>query len=174
MTFKAVRPGLWGRIGGHYQTHVVRDFRRLSAFRLLMSFLLTFAFLRFLTYGIRYHFLPVGNVVTSSGVHIHHFVWGIFLLIIVGFLSLNLDEKVWNPRLAVPFGIGAALVLDEFALWLRLEDNYWAKDGRLSVDVVTVVAVLLGVYYVTARFWTALVGELRKGIGAEERLRHRL
>ncbi len=174
MTFKAVRPGLWRQIGGHFQTHVVGDFRRLAAFRLLTSFLLTFACLRFLTYGIRYHFLPVGNVVTSSGTHIHHFVWGIFLLIIVGFLSLNLDEKVWNPRLAIPFGIGAALVLDEFALWLKLEDNYWAKDGRLSVDTVTVVAGLLAVYYVTARFWAALVDELRKGIRTEERLRSKL
>ncbi len=173
MTVEKSVMSFWTRIGGHFDTHVRSDFRRLAAFRLLVTFLLTFGCLRLLTYGIRYHFLPFRNVVTSSGLHIHHFVWGIFLLLLVGFLSLNLDEKVWNPRLAIPFGIGAALVLDEFALWLRLEDNYWAKDGRLSVDAVTYVALLLALYYVTARFWGALAAEVRAVIGLERLLRHK-
>jgi hypothetical protein len=171
MTFKVTNPGFWQRVRGHFDTHVRKDFRRLTAFRLLLTFLVTFGLLRFLTYGIRYHFLPARNVVVGGGLHIHHFVWGIFILLIVGFLSLNLDERVWNPRLAIPFAIGAALVLDEFALWLRLEDNYWSKDGRLSVDVVTWVAALFGIYYVSARFWQALHRELLLLIGLGGKLK---
>jgi hypothetical protein len=171
MTFKETSPGFWKRVRGHFDTHVRGDFRRLTAFRLLLTFVVTFTFLRFLTYGIRYHFLPARNVVVGGGLHIHHFVWGIFILLVVGFLSLNLDERVWNPRLAIPFAIGAALVLDEFALWLRLEDNYWSKDGRLSVDVVTWVAALFGIYYVSARFWQALHRELLLLIGLGGKLK---
>jgi len=173
MTFEATHPPIWTRVRGHFVTHVVSSYRRLTAFRLLVTFLISFLLLRLLTYGIRYQFLPLKNVVTGSGLHIHHFVWGIFLLLIVGFLALNLEAQIWHPWLAIPFAIGAALVLDEFALWLHLEDNYWGREGRISVDAVIWVAALLGLYYVTARFWAALVDDVRKVRRAEQRLRRK-
>ena len=101
------------------------------------------------------------NVVTSSGHHIHHFVWGIFTLLLMGFLALSLNQPRWHPLLAIVYGIGAALVLDEFALWLNLEDVYWAKEGRSSLDVVIVFATLVGLYLAAYRFWRGVIREIR-------------
>lgn len=126
-----------------------------------LAFILTFVFLRLLTFGIRFHLLPVGNIVTSGGLHIHHFVWGIFTLLIVGFLGVMISDPRWHPWLATAFGIGAALVIDEFALWLHLEDVYWAKEGRKSVDLAILIAALLGLFYAADRFWTRVLTELR-------------
>lgn len=85
-----------------------------------------------------------GNVQTGSGLHIHHLVWGIVTVMLTGFLAFALEpDSPWREVLAVLFGIGCGLTLDEFALWLHLEDVYWAKEGRSSVDAV-IVAVLLG------------------------------
>ena len=150
------------RIRVAYRRHV--DYRREAALRIFVSFLVTFGLLRGLTYGIRYHVLPIQNVVTPGGLHIHHFVWGIFVLLLVGFLALVLDQPRWHPWLAIPFGIGAALVLDEFALWLNLEDVYWAKQGRTSVDVVIAFAALLGGYLAAERFWREALGEIREEV----------
>jgi len=98
---------LTARLRSVYRRHV--DYRRASVLRVFVSFLVTFGLLRTLTYGIRYRLLPIQNVVTSSGLHIHHFVWGIFILLVVGLLALGLDQARWHPRLAILFGIGAAL-----------------------------------------------------------------
>jgi hypothetical protein len=146
------------RLRSAYHRHI--DYRREVAIRLLLSFVATFALVRALTFGIRYHLLPVGNVVTPGGLHIHHYVWGGLLVFLVGFLALTLDRPRWHPWLAIPFGIGAALVLDEFALLLNLEDVYWAKEGRQSLDAVVIVAVLLAVFLVAERFWRAAAREV--------------
>jgi hypothetical protein len=83
-----------------------------------------------------------GNVETGSGLHIHHLVWGICLLMITGFLEFAVAPPTpWKEILAALFGVGAGLTLDEFALWLRLQDVYWAAEGRESIDAV-VLAVL--------------------------------
>ena len=153
---------LTARLRGVYRRHV--DYRRASVLRVFVSFLITFGLLRTLTYGIRYRLLPIQNVVTSGGLHIHHFVWGIFILLAVGLLALGLDQARWHPRLAILFGIGAALVLDEFALWLNLEDVYWGKEGRLSVDVVIAFAALLGLYLAGQRFWHEAVREIQMAL----------
>jgi hypothetical protein len=137
------------------------SYRRRTAFRAWLAFIVTFVLLRLLTYGIHYQFLPFRNITTSSGLHIHHFVWGIGLLILVGFIGLMVEHPRWHPWLAIAFGIGAALVLDEFALWLHLSDVYWTDQGQISVDIVIVVAALLGLYYAANCFWIALVRELR-------------
>ena len=90
-----------------------------------------------------------GNVQTGSGLHIHHLVWGIVTLMVTGFLAFALEpDSPWREILAVTFGIGCGLTLDEFALWLHLEDVYWAKEGRASLDAV-IVATLLGGLVVT-------------------------
>jgi hypothetical protein len=153
---------LGGRIKAAYRREV--DFRRRAALRAWVAFIVTFALLRLLTYGIRYHFLPFNNVVVGGGLHIHHFVWGILLLIVIGFLGLMIENARWHPWLAVVFGIGAALVLDEFAIWLNLSDVYWTDQGRISVDVVVIVASLMGLYWAAICFWKAVWAELRLAV----------
>jgi 4-amino-4-deoxy-L-arabinose transferase-like glycosyltransferase len=128
------------------------DIERRSSLNAWLSFVVTFILLRLLTYGIRYGVLPFHNVVTRSGLHIHHFVWGIFILLIVGFAGYMIEDIRWHPWLAIAFGIGAALVIDEFALWLDLKDVYWAQQGRWSVDLAIVVSGLLGLSYAVARY----------------------
>ncbi len=97
---------------------------------------------RILTHAIRagrgpFHNLEVG------GRHIHHLVWGILLLLIVGygwllqFGPIVQARSRWHGRvMAFLFGVGAALTLDEFALWLNLQDVYWERQGRASMDAV--------------------------------------
>ncbi len=145
-----------------YQQHV--DYRREAALWMWVTFIATFIFLRLLTFGIRYHLLPVKNVVTSSGLHIHHFVWGIVVLLIVGFLGITLWSERLHPWLGAVFGIGAALVLDEYALWLNLKDVYWLPAGRSSIDIAILVAAVLGLYYAADRFWKQVVTEVRAAI----------
>jgi lysyl-tRNA synthetase class 2 len=85
-----------------------------------------------------------GSVKTKGGLHLHHLVFGIVLLLVCGFLGFALaPESPWEEILAALFGVGAGLTLDEFALWVHLEDVYWAQEGRASLDAV-VVATLLG------------------------------
>jgi hypothetical protein len=83
--------------------------------------------------------------VQSGGVHLHHLVWGICLMLVSGFIAFAgapLPAPWWHIDAAM-FGIGAGFTLDEFALWVRLEDVYWTEEGRSSVDAV-VVAVAFG------------------------------
>ena len=84
-----------------------------------------------------------GSVSTGSGLHLHHLVWGIVLILISGFLGFAINPvSPWNEVLAALFGIGAGLTLDEFALWIYLKDVYWAEEGRASFDAVVVATVL--------------------------------
>jgi hypothetical protein len=86
-----------------------------------------------------------GNVETSSGLHIHHLVWGIVTIMATGFLMFSFQpDSPWAEILAVLFGIGCGLTLDEFALWLHLEDVYWSAEGRSSVDAVIVATIVGG------------------------------
>jgi hypothetical protein len=86
-----------------------------------------------------------------GGRHIHHLVWGILLLLISGYGTLaefgtgssSLSILV-SRLLALSYGIGAALTLDEFALWLNLDPMaYWSKQGRESIDAVVLFGALL-------------------------------
>jgi hypothetical protein len=91
-----------------------------------------------------------GNVETSSGLHIHHLVWGILTIMLTGFLSFSFQPgSPWLEMLAVGFGVGCGLTLDEFALWLHLEDVYWSEEGRSSIDAVF-LAIMVG--------WLMIVG----------------
>jgi len=90
-----------------------------------------------------------GSVKTASGLHIHHLVWGIVTVMLAGFLVIALEPaSPWGEILALAFGLGCGLTLDEFALWLRLEDVYWSGEGRASVDAV-IVATIIGAMVVT-------------------------
>ena len=124
-----------------------------AAFLALLAFLLSFVLVRINTRLIRsgrFSWWP-GNLETGSGLHVHHLVWGISLLLLCGFLAFATDlEAPWWQITAVGFGIGAGLTLDEFALWLHLEDVYWSDEGRSSIDAVVIAAlfaalVVLGV-----------------------------
>jgi hypothetical protein len=110
----------------------------------LIGMLGSFAFIRFSTRMIRAEvsWWP-GNIETEGGLHIHHLVFGIVLLMLAGFLEFGLQpESPWSEVLAALFGIGAGLTLDEFALWLHLEDVYWAQEGRQSVDAVIFATII--------------------------------
>ena len=89
-------------------------------------------------------------------------MWGLLLIALCGFLALSLDAARWHPWLAIPFGIGLALVLDEFALLLQLKDVYWAQQGRISVDIGILVAAALLLYYLGQCFWHDVAAELRR------------
>jgi hypothetical protein len=84
-----------------------------------------------------------GSVKTEGGLHVHHLVFGIVLLLSMGFALALQPPSPWLELFAAGFGIGAGLTLDEYALWLHLEDVYWSEEGRRSVDAV-VIATLIG------------------------------
>ncbi|TMC81474.1 MAG: hypothetical protein E6I53_14875 [Chloroflexi bacterium] len=127
-----------------YQFHF-RNERRERLFLASVAFLITFGVVRGITLMIRAGIGPVHNV-SAGGLHIHHLVWGILLLIVVGYVWL-LEVGVgssWVASLtAIAFGVGAALTLDEFALWLNLSDVYWERQGRESIDAVLIFGGLL-------------------------------
>ena len=86
--------------------------------------------------------------VESGGVHYHHLVWGILLMLLCGFLAFAAPLAApWWHLVAIGFGIGAGFTLDEFALWVRLEDVYWSEEGRSSFDAV-VATVAFGLLVV--------------------------
>ena len=85
-----------------------------------------------------------GSVETEGGLHVHHLVFGIVLLLVAGFALALQPPSPWLEFLAAGFGIGAGLTLDEYALWLHLEDVYWSEEGRRSVDAVVIAALVGG------------------------------
>lgn len=140
-------------------------YRRLSlgrrvALRALAAFLLTFGALRTITAIIHFQLFPHGpfrNLVTRSGLHIHHLFWGILLLMVTGFAALASRNERWHLRIAIVFGIALALTLDEFALWLRLADVYWSPEGVESLKAGAVAAAALAVYGFGQPFWHAVL-----------------
>jgi hypothetical protein len=128
-------------IGSFFDEHVV-DAGRLPAFIYLAFFLGTFAFIRTSAHMIRAQVSWWPGNVEVGGTHIHHLVWGICLLIVSGLLAVAVQPPL--EVTAIVFGIGAALTLDEFALWLHLDDVYWSEQGRQSIDAVIVFAIVSG------------------------------
>jgi hypothetical protein len=121
-------------------------------FLVLMGFILSFGFIRMSTRLMRSPKVPwwPGSVVSDSGVHLHHLVFGIVTMMIAGALGfLALGESPYAEICAFFFGIGAGLTIDEFALWVYLDDVYWAEEGRSSIDATVIAAagmllILLG------------------------------
>lgn len=129
-----------------YRFHFKSE-RRERLFLASVGFLLTFGIVRVITHLIRAGVGPFHNV-SSGGLHIHHLVWGIVILLAVSYVWL-VEVGVgssWVASLtAIAFGVGAALTLDEFALWLNLQDVYWLAQGRESIDAVVLFAALLSI-----------------------------
>jgi hypothetical protein len=127
--------------------HFLDEPSQRAGFVLLGAFLASFLFIRTsarLIRSPRVSWWP-GSVKTSGGLHLHHLVWGIVLLLLSGFLNFALGPTgFWLDLLAAAFGIGAGLTLDEFALWVHLEDVYWSEEGRSSLDAVVVAALIGG------------------------------
>jgi hypothetical protein len=136
---------------------VIVDAGKEPAFLLTLAFLSTFGIVRLITYSIHYQHLPVfHNLTTKGGLHIHHLVPGIIVVLASGYLGLVLSVHRPILLLAILFGIGAALVLDEFALLLRLADVYWEPEGRESIDAVVLASGIGVLYLLGADFWPQL------------------
>jgi hypothetical protein len=124
-------------------------------FLVLIAFVCSFGFIRGSAHMIRAQVSWwLGNVETKGGTHVHHLVWGILLLLVMGYLGLAVDpSSPWLELVAIAFGIGMGLTMDEFALWLNLQDVYWAPKGRQSIDAVVVTTVLLVIALLGLQFW---------------------
>jgi hypothetical protein len=153
-----------GRLGPLYQRYL-HEPRRERMFLSSAAFYLTFALTRVVTNAIRAGVGPFRDL-AAGGVHVHHLVWGILLLLGVGYLWVHQigaggpgESRTLSRLTAVLYGIGAALTLDEFALWLRLRDVYWAREGRESVDAVLLFGALLSAGLWGRPFFRALVRE---------------
>src|ERR1700729_1346900 len=106
-----------------------------SALLSWLSFTGTFTAVRGITYSIRAGRGPFRNL-SLGGEHLHHYMWGIGLLTGVGAVAVRGEERLRrHPAVALSYGSGLALIVDEFALLLDLKDVYWAKQGRISVDL---------------------------------------
>lgn len=127
-----------------YHLHF-QDARRERLFLASVGFLVTFGIVRGVTHLIRAGLGPIHDL-SNGTLHIHHLVWGILLLLLVGYAWLIEADKGWFPNVAaIAYGAGAALTLDEFALWLNLQDVYWDKQGRESIDAIVIFGALLSV-----------------------------
>ena len=134
--------------GSFYARHFP-EARQERAFLSAVGFTTAFAAARGITHSIRAGIGPFHNFSSSGGTHIHHSTFGIFGLLGIGYLwtyRLGIGERSpeWASRVtATTYGIAAALTLDEFALWLDLQDDYWDAQGRKSIDAVAIFAGLL-------------------------------
>jgi hypothetical protein len=123
------------------------DQRQRAALVSWTSFATTFAAVRGITYSIRAGKGPFGNV-SVGGEHLHHYMWGIGMIAGVGAVAVHGEEKLRShPVVALTYGSGLALIVDEFALLLDLKDVYWAKQGRVSVDIGVGGIAVAGSYF---------------------------
>jgi hypothetical protein len=134
---------------GHIIHRHLPDRPRRRMFLASVSFFVTFLGVRLLVVCITHHIGPFGWVM-MGGRHIHHLVWGILILLAVGYAWLgdlgsgsSPTDIFFSRLLALMYGVGAALTLDEFALWLNLRDVYWAREGRSSIDACVLFGSLL-------------------------------
>jgi hypothetical protein len=124
-----------------YETHIYGGGRE-PAFLMLVAFILTLAGTRFYTRMARTRGWGSAHI---GEVHVHHLVPGVVMSLIAGGLAVGLEpHEFWIALLAIVFGAGAALVLDEFAMLLHLDDVYWTTEGRLSIDASMAAVAFLG------------------------------
>jgi hypothetical protein len=157
-------------VGSAYQ-HGIVDTGREPHFLFFVAFLVTFGFIRTSTHMIKAQVKWWPGNVSVGGTHIHHLVWGILLLLIFGYIAVAIaPDSPWRELIAVFFGIGTGLTLDEYALWLNLKDVYWEKQGRASIDAVIIAAAISGVLLISLRSWidvtTKVADEIQAIVGA--------
>ena len=123
------------------------DARQRAALLSWLAFTVTFGTVRGITYSIKAGRGPFRNL-SVGGAHLHHYMWGIGLLSGVGGVAVHgEDASRKHPAVAISYGTGLALIVDEFALLLDLKDVYWAKQGRISVDLGVGASSLAGTYF---------------------------
>jgi hypothetical protein len=124
-----------------------------AAFNMLGSFVVTFVGVRTVTWTLRSrdNLGPFRNVIVGRR-HIHHYIPGIILAFTSGAIAILTRDEDLEPKLALPFGAGMALTLDESALLLELEDVYWNREGLLGVQISLAVAALIGALSLGVRF----------------------
>jgi len=126
-----------------------------------LAFTTTFAAVRGVTSSIRAGRGPFRNL-SAGGEHLHHYLWGIGLLAGVGAVAIRGDERARrHPVVATCYGSGLALVVDEFALLLDLRDVYWARQGRVSVDLGIGGIAAVGCYFAGRPFMRSWMGRRR-------------
>jgi hypothetical protein len=157
-------------IGSAYQ-HGIVDTGREPHFLFFVAFLITFGFIRTSAHMIKAQVKWWPGNVSVGGTHVHHLVWGILLLLTCGYVAVAIaPDSPWREVVAVLFGIGTGLTLDEFALWLNLKDVYWEKQGRASIDAVVIAAAVSGLLLISLRSWidvtTKLADEIQAVVGA--------
>ncbi len=143
------------------------DTGQLAAFCFFIALLGTFGFIRTSTHMIKAQVSWWPGNVSVGGTHVHHLVWGIFAMLIFGYIGVvHQPESPFREIISVLFGIGAGLTLDEFALWLELKDVYWEKDGRKSVDAMIVVGCIAGLATIGFATWVRLGDDVATGVFA--------
>jgi hypothetical protein len=147
-------------IGSLYDRAIV-DTGRQPEFLFFVAFLVTFGFIRTSAHLIRAQVRWWPGNVNVGGTHIHHLVWGIVLLMVAGYVGVTIaPPSPWHEIIAILFGVGTGLALDEFALWLDLQDVYWSKQGRKSIDAVIVAATITGMVLVGFTAWVDVATEV--------------
>jgi len=154
-----------------YRRHLAET-RRERLFLASVGFFISVAVVRGITIAIHNNIGPFHDV-QMHGRHIHHMVWGILLLLLVGYIWLlelgtgSESSWQWISRLtAVLYGVAAALTLDEFALWLNLSDVYWQRQGRESYEAMALFGGLLATGVFGASFFR---GVAREALGTADR-----
>lgn len=143
------------------------DTGRLAAFLFFVALLATCGFIRMSTHMIRAQVSWWPGNVSVGGTHVHHLVWGILAMLIFGYIGVAWQpDSPWREIIAVAFGIGAGLTLDEFALWLELKDVYWEQQGRKSVDAMIIAVCLAGIAVVGFSAWVQLADQVENGVFA--------
>ncbi len=136
--------------------------RRERLFLASVGFFTTAVVVRAITLAIHHNIGPFHDV-SMHGRHIHHLVWGILLLISVGYSWLIEPGIGWGGRVtSMVYGVAAALTLDEFSLWLNLRDVYWEREGRESYEALAVFGSLLAVGVFGRRFFHGAAVEFKK------------
>jgi hypothetical protein len=137
-----------GRLHAIYKEQF-QEPRRERLFLASLGFFVSVLVVRALTLAIHYDFGPFHDI-SMDGRHIHHLVWGILLLLAVGYCWL-MEIGAGSPNswpiagrlTSMLYGVAAALILDEFALWLNLRDVYWQREGRESYEAMALFGSLL-------------------------------
>src|SRR3954470_9373782 len=155
-----------GSVASAYRNGIV-DTGRETQFLFFVAFLLSFGFIRTSAHMIRAQVSWWPGNVEAGGTHVHHLVWGILLLLVCGYIGVAIHPgDPWRDIIAVLFGIGTGLTLDEFALWLNLKDVYWEKEGRDSIDAVVIAAAISGVLLISVRGWIDVTTEVADEVQA--------
>jgi hypothetical protein len=140
----------WSWLVGNYHDEIVQPGKQ-PLLLLFVGLIGGFGFIRTSTRMIRAQVRWWPGNVSAGGIHLHHEVFGVLLMMVSGAATFAISTvHPWRDILALTFGIGAGLVLDEFALLLRLKDVYWTKEGRTSIDAVIVAVLVIAMLLVHA------------------------